>query len=116
MSPITLSHPRERATHRLPERTPVSHVPAAVGHSEATGEATRHALPGTHAVGCEATDTQISLCCSGSLSLCDSNPRTPHDSASQGLLVALLDHRRRRGRVDLRGFELRMPEKLLDLL
>src|SRR5262245_47574868 len=37
------------------------------------------------------THTQILLCCSGSLSIRDSNPRTPHDSASQGLLVALLD-------------------------
>src|SRR5713101_5292018 len=64
---------------------------------------------------CSSTPPLGTISCSGSLSIRDSNPRTPHASASQGFLVTLLDHRRRRGRVDLRGFELRMPEKLLDL-
>ena len=38
--------------------------------------ATRHALPSVHSVCRTATGTQIALYCIGSLSLCDSNPRT----------------------------------------
>jgi hypothetical protein len=37
-------------------------------------------------------------------------------SPRQGLLITFFDYRCRRFRIDLRGFELRMPEKLLDLL
>ena len=54
--------------------------------------------------------------CSGSLSTMRQQFADILCSPSQGLLIALLDHRCRRFRIDLRRFEFRMPEKLLDLL
>src|SRR5712691_9491181 len=52
---------RLHATHRLAERTTVSHVTAAAGRSQGLGEAPHHALPDVLAVGGTATDTEIVL-------------------------------------------------------
>jgi hypothetical protein len=61
------------------------------------------------------TDTQIALCCSGSLSLCDSNPRT-RPSPQEGLLITRLDHRGGGFGVHLGRFEFGISEKFLNLL
>src|SRR6266581_1167392 len=71
-------------TASLPERVKPSHAShrprSRARHcplvTEVTGEAPHRALPGVRAMGYGATHTEITLCCSGSLSLCDSNPRT----------------------------------------
>ena len=72
ISPSTLC-----ATHRLAARATVPPVTAVAGHAQTTGELTHRALPGALVVGYSATHTESVVCCSGSLSLCDSNPRTP---------------------------------------